>query len=168
MCIQRGTKHIKKIPVGSLRTYRVIKNDLETEKYLEQGTGQQRKVIAMIRGGTNDLRIETGRYEKLEEKERICIFCESGEVEDERHFLHRCEAWKNEREIVMKRVKKLGVRMTDEEIMFISGREEVKNKGEKKEESWRRIVLDGVMILDRERKKKWKQIIMGVGKGLAS
>jgi hypothetical protein len=24
--------------------------------------------------GTNDLRIETGRSEKLEEKERICIF----------------------------------------------------------------------------------------------
>ena len=71
-----------------VRTYRVIKSELETEKCLEEGTAQKRRVMAMVRGGTNDLRIETGRYEKLEEKERICIFCESGEVEDERQFLH--------------------------------------------------------------------------------
>ena len=81
------------------------------------------------------MRIETGRYEKLEEQERICIFCESGEVENERHFLCRCEAWKDEREVVMRRVRNLGVRMTDEEIMFMSGREEVKGRcGGKSEE----------------------------------
>ncbi len=68
---------------SKLRTYRVRKKELETEKYLEEGTAQQRRVMVMMRGGTNDLRIETGRYEKLEEKERICIFCENGEVQDD-------------------------------------------------------------------------------------
>jgi hypothetical protein len=126
-----------------LRTYRMVKRQLETEKYLEEGTAQQRRVMVMIRGGTNNLRIETGRYEKLEEKERICIFCESGEVEDERHFLCRCEAWKDDRELVLGKVRKLGVSMTDEEIMFISGREEVKSKGEERVKSWRKIVLGG-------------------------
>ena len=76
----------------------------------------------MLRGGTNDLRIETGRYEKLEETERICIFCESGEVEDVRHFLCRCEAWKDEREVVLRKVRKLGVRIKDDKVMFVSGR----------------------------------------------
>ena len=110
---------------SKLRTYRVMKRELEREKYLEEGTAQQRRVMVMIRGGTNDLRIETGRYEKLEVKERICIFCESGEVEDERQFLCRCEAWKEEREAVLRRVRNLGVTMTDEETMFMSGEEEV-------------------------------------------
>jgi hypothetical protein len=118
-----------------LRTYRVIKRELEKEKYLEEGTAQQKKVMVMMRGGTNNLRIETGRYEKLEEKERIFIFCESGEVEDERHFWGRCEAWKNGREVVLKKVRKLEVRVTYEEIMFMSGREEVKSKGEERVKS---------------------------------
>ena len=90
---------------SKLRTYRVIKSELEREKYLEEGTAQQRRVMVMLRGGTNDLRIETGRYEKLEERERICIFCGNGEVEDERHFLCRCEACKDEREVVLSRVR---------------------------------------------------------------
>jgi hypothetical protein len=87
---------------SKLGTYRTMKRDLEAEKYLEEGTAQQRRAMVMMRGGTNDLRIETGRYEKLEEEERICIFCQSGEVEDERHFLCRCEAWKDEREVVLR------------------------------------------------------------------
>ena len=153
---------------SKVRTYRMLKTELETEKYLEEGTAQQRRVMVMIRGGTNDLRIETGRYEKLEEKERICIFCESGEVEDEKHFLCRCEAWKDEREVVMRKVRKLGVKMTDEEIMFMSGREEVQSKGEERVKSWRKIVLGGVMTMDRERKKRWKKMIMGVGEASIS
>ena len=114
-----------------LRTYRVMKRELETEKYLDEGTAQQRRVMVMMRGGTNDLRIETGRYEKLGEQERICIFCESGEVEDERHFLCRCEAWKEEREAVLREVRKLGVTMADEEVMFVNDVQEVEGKGRK-------------------------------------
>ena len=83
---------------SKLRTYRKVKTELETEEYLEEGTAQERRVMVMMRGGTNDLRIETGRYEKLEKEKRKCIFCESGEVEDETHLLCRCEAWREERE----------------------------------------------------------------------
>jgi hypothetical protein len=119
--------------------------------------------MVMTRGGTNDLRIETGRYEKLEEEERICIFCGSGEVEDERHFLCRCEAWKDERVVVLREVGKPGVRMTEEEIMFVSGKQEVKGKGQARAKGWRKIVLRGVMLMERERKKEWKRVVMGVG-----
>ena len=69
----------------------------------------------------------------------------------------RCEAWKNEREVVLSKVRKLGVRMTDEEIMFMSGKDEVKSKGEERVKSWRKIVLEGVMMMDRDRKKKWQR-----------
>ena len=146
-----------------LRTYKTIKRELVTEKYMEEGTAQQRRVMVMMRGGTNDLRIETGRYEKLEEGERICIFCESGEVENERHFLCRCEAWKDEREVVLREVKKLGIRMTDEEIMFVSGGLEVKGKWKVRVKSWRKIVLRWVVMIERKRKKECKRVKMGVG-----
>ena len=104
---------------SKLRTYRKVKTELETEEYIEEGTAQERRVMVMMRGGTNDLRIETGRYEKLEKDERKCIFCESGEVEDETHFLCRCEAWREERELVLEKVRKLEVRMSEEQIMLL-------------------------------------------------
>ena len=130
---------------SKLRTYRKVKSELETEKYLEEGTAQERRVMVMIRGGTNDLRIETGRYEKWEKEERVCIFGESGEVEDEKHFLCRCEAWKDERELVLKEVRKLKVRMSEleEDIMPLSGKEEMKGRGQVTVKRWRNIVLRG-------------------------
>lgn len=146
---------------SKLRTYRDMKKDLEMERYLKEGTAQQRRVMVMIRGGTNDLRIETGRYEKLEKEERICIFCDSGEVEDESHFLCRCAAWKEERELVLREVRKQGVRMKDEEVMFLSG-QALERKGQARVKSWRKIVLKGVMMMERKRKREWKRIRMGV------
>ena len=52
--------------------------------------------MTRLRGGTNELRIETGRYpittrdRKLEIHERRCLICMSGEVEDEEHFVMDC------------------------------------------------------------------------------
>ena len=136
---------------SKLRTYRKMKTELELEKYLKEGTAQQRRVMVMMRGGTNDLRIETGRYEKLEKDERVCIFCDSGEVEDETHFLCRCDAWKKEREMVLREVRKRGVRMKVEEVMFLSG-QAMERKGHMRVKSWRKIVLKGVRMMERKRK----------------
>jgi hypothetical protein len=153
---------------SKLRTYRKVKTELETEKYLDEGTVQERRVMVMMRGGINDLRIETGRYEKLEKEERVCIFCESGEVEDERHFLCRCEACKDERELALKEVKKLKVSMSEEEIMLLSGKEGMKERGQTTVKSWRKIVLRGAMMMSRKRKKGWNRRRMGVGKRYGS
>ena len=53
--------------------------------------------------------------------------------------------------------------MEDEEVMFVSGRQEVKTEGEERVKSWRKIVLEGVMMMDQKRKKEWKKMRMGVG-----
>ena len=37
------------------------------------------------------IRIETGRYIKLPYSDRVCQQCNSGEVENEYHFLMECE-----------------------------------------------------------------------------
>ena len=39
-----------------------------------------------MRGGTAELRIETGRWCGLRRDERICKMCDEGEVEDVEHF----------------------------------------------------------------------------------
>ena len=56
-------------------------------------------MLARIRSGTNNLRIETGRYErsKLSEEYRICQVCMEG-TENEEHFLFHCKAYSKIRE----------------------------------------------------------------------
>ena len=48
-------------------------------------------MLAKLRGGTAELRVETGRWNGLKKKERICKQCTMGKVENEEHFLLRCE-----------------------------------------------------------------------------
>jgi len=46
--------------------------------------------LTKLRGGSNRLRIETGRWSRIPKEERYCEFCLSGEVEDETHFMLFC------------------------------------------------------------------------------
>ena len=60
--------------------------------------------MTRLRGGTNELRIETGRYpitnrdRPLEVNERRCLICTSGEIEDETHFMLGCNVYEDLRQ----------------------------------------------------------------------
>ena len=54
--------------------------------------------LTKLRSGTNRLRIEKGRYEKLAVENRICRFCEADDVEDEKHFMLYCEPYEDLRQ----------------------------------------------------------------------
>ena len=41
-----------------------------------------RSLISKIRGGTDRLRVEEGRWSRIERSEHLCQHCESQEVED--------------------------------------------------------------------------------------
>src|SRR3954447_19594425 len=79
-----------------LRTYRQLKTELRFEEYLKTRDREAREVMTRLRGGTNELRIETGRYpitnrdRPLEVNERRCLICMNGGIEDETHFLLDC------------------------------------------------------------------------------
>ena len=81
-----------------LRTYRKVKTRLSFEQYLNS---RDRKGRAVLRG-TNELRIETGRYpltnRDREEEERTCLVCWEGKVEDESHFMLECGRYDEMRE----------------------------------------------------------------------
>jgi hypothetical protein len=53
-----------------------------------------------MRGGVAKVRVETGRWQGLAREERVCKFCDSGEVENVGHMLARCGKWKSIREEV--------------------------------------------------------------------
>jgi hypothetical protein len=76
-----------------LRTYCKIKRTLRFEPYLQFFHRGGIPELAKIRGGTNRLRIEQGRYEKEKVCERICRCCKSGQVEDESHFMLQCSTY---------------------------------------------------------------------------
>ena len=76
-----------------------------------------RRMLVRIRSGTNNLRIETGRYErpKIVEKFRICKIC-TETTEDEEHFLRHCTAYNDIREEF---VKEIGGEDNDDRITKI-------------------------------------------------
>ena len=77
---------------SKLRLYRLVKQSLVREEYLKSSNIEGRRQMVRFRGGTNTLRIETGRWEGLQREERICLQCLQG-VEDERHVLLHCNLY---------------------------------------------------------------------------
>ena len=83
-----------------LRTYIQLKRELRTEPYLRVYSHRGLPELSKLRGGTNRLRIEQGRYKKEKLEDRVCVFCETKEVEDERHFMLKCAAYSDLRGIM--------------------------------------------------------------------
>ena len=51
------------------------------------------------------LRIETGRYEKIPRNERICSFCTSNKIEHQNHSLLDCKAYSQIRDIFFSKLE---------------------------------------------------------------
>lgn len=95
--VEKWSKTVQETP--KLRTYKTFKTIFQVEDYVKQNLSRQdRSIIARLRNGTFPINIELGRYRKLPLDRRICIGCDSGEVESELHFICRCNKYKEERE----------------------------------------------------------------------
>ena len=82
----------------------VVKGLLECgcqSRCVDVGSKRIRRMLAKLRGGTAELRVETGRWNGLKKEERICKQCTMGEVENEEHFLLRCEGYAEERKTIV-------------------------------------------------------------------
>ena len=95
-----------------LRTYIQLKTRLQFEhNYLTTKDREAREVMTRLRGETNELRIETGRYpitnrdRPLELKDRRCLICMNGEIEDEAHFMLDCCMYEDLRAKMLERYK---------------------------------------------------------------
>ncbi|MEW8546452.1 MAG: reverse transcriptase family protein, partial [Candidatus Thiodiazotropha sp.] len=76
-----------------LTLYNYFKTDFVYEEYLDKvGNKTLRQGITRIRLSSHTLRIQTGRYgrNRLDRAERLCLFCETGQIDDEYHFICEC------------------------------------------------------------------------------
>jgi len=83
---------------GKLQLYSLVKQAFGRELYLQCPDAQHRRLWTKLRAGALELRVETGRWERVSvggrqvpvpRYLRECELCWAG-VEDERHFLFRC------------------------------------------------------------------------------
>ena len=78
--------------IPKLRTYIKIKSEFKNEHYtLLNLKKYERSLLAQFRCGILPLRIETGRYIGESREQRLCKMCQSNSVEDETHFLIKCD-----------------------------------------------------------------------------
>ena len=76
---------------SKLRTYRLFKDNYAVETYVKMNISKgSRSKLAKLRSGTLPLRVETGRFERLEPKDRLCKFCDTNSIETEYHFVFDC------------------------------------------------------------------------------
>ena len=61
--------------------------------------------MAQFRAGILPLEIEVGRYRNVPLSERICRMCNSGQVEDDYHFLCVCERYNDDRRILYEKAR---------------------------------------------------------------
>ena len=55
-------------------------------------------MLAQIRSGTLPLKIETGRFTRVELENRLCIYCNQEKIESEIHFILECDCYVRQRE----------------------------------------------------------------------
>ena len=93
MAVARWQAEIAQAPAGSdsggrLVWYRQIKNDPSTETYLTtMNSLGGRRVRMGLQAGCLPLAVEVGKYTAVPHRQRMCRLCDSGEVEDQAHFL---------------------------------------------------------------------------------
>jgi hypothetical protein len=95
-------KNFKTVIEGILRTYCKIKTSFGSEKYLHIiNNCTLRRVITKLKISSHRLKIETGRYLKLEVNKRLCNKCDLNKIEDEIHFLLECPSTSTDRQVLI-------------------------------------------------------------------
>ena len=89
--------HCRTLP--KLRTFIQFKNFvLDSPHIFKPLSFMQRKQMSKFRLGILHLRVETGRFLRIPPEDRVCLMCNSGEVEDESHFLLVCSRYEQYRQ----------------------------------------------------------------------
>ena len=111
---------------NKLRLYKKLKGSFKVEPYIVKIRNRnQRMWLTRYRTSSHTLRIETGRYTRPVTPilDRKCCYCESGSIDDEKHFVLFCDTFRLKRQCFMSRVRALHPQidcMTDDEkLQFI-------------------------------------------------
>ena len=86
-----------------LLMYSRYKHDFIFEKYLDfLSERKYRNALSQFRLSSHDLEIERGRYSNVDRDDRICLLCNSNQIENEYHFLLTCPFYRDLRKTYLK------------------------------------------------------------------
>ena len=87
-----------------LEFYKCFKHTFEYEIYLDILPYSLRCILSKIRLSCHPLSVQTGRYapNRIARNERICLYCDSGDIEDEYHFICVCNKFSEVRKKYIK------------------------------------------------------------------
>ena len=63
-----------------------------------------RRTLVKLRIGCHNLRVETGRYNKIPLDARICPLCSGNKIEDETYLLLDCQRYSSMRDIFLSKI----------------------------------------------------------------
>jgi hypothetical protein len=85
-------QEVKKKP--KLRFYTQFKTELKPEPYVITNLSPvERSHLAQLRLGILPIAVEIGRYRSIPLKDRKCLLCNDGSIEDEKHILFDCSMY---------------------------------------------------------------------------
>ena len=85
--------------------FKEFKNVFEFSMYLDNVPKTYRIAFTKLRLSSHPLRIETGRYgnDRINQNQRYCLICGSGDIEDEYHFVCICKPYETIRKHYLKK-----------------------------------------------------------------
>ena len=90
-----------------LNNYSVLADGSQPANHLTANLSKiKRSLISRLRSGSLQLEVERGRFSSVPRDERICKLC-GVEVEDELHFLFKCEIYRETRKRLYRKVPEL-------------------------------------------------------------
>ena len=89
-----------------LSFYHSIKKNYSLSAYLDSTRkNPMGRTLVKLRIGCHNLRVETGRYDKIPLEERICPLCTGNKIEDETHLLLDCQRYSSMRDIFLSKIE---------------------------------------------------------------
>ena len=96
----------EKYTSGKLDQYCLFKENFGLENYLLLlKKYEQRRTLTRFRVSAHKLRVETARYQGTLRQDRLCLRCTSGDTEDEKHFLFKCNKFASERKKLFQQIE---------------------------------------------------------------
>ena len=86
-------------------TYSVYKKQFILEKYMDLLSLKYRISLSKLRLSSHKLQVEIGRYAQnnVSRNQRVCSLCNSGDIEDEYHFIIVCPVYTHFRSLYIKK-----------------------------------------------------------------
>ncbi len=101
-----------------------IKTEFGVEPFVTMNISRyERSILAQLRYGILQIRLETGRYSNEKREDRLCKICNGGVVEDQCHFVLHCPAYIEKRgrfdEIIKTRVPNWELKSDSEKFVIL-------------------------------------------------